>query len=207
MPDMPPQPPKGEEYIACPHCTMQIPVEDQVCPHCLQEILPPERPRRLRPLSPGRPDLTALWERYGRWVKLAGPALLAVLVLAIVYQKWVAHSVKVVPNSSLPIQQVEKERRGDALILRGTVTNRGDDIPDLSLRSIAVIVEFVYRSGRREKKTVFPKTRFRGEGALLRGETGSFEVAGPAKEIREVILRTEVVDLGMGRKLIRPRGR
>jgi hypothetical protein len=206
MPDMPQQPPKGEEYTACPHCTIQISVEERVCPHCQQEILPPERPQRRRPSSPGRPDLTAIWERYGRWVKLAGPALLAVLVLAIVYQKWVAHKVTVVPNASLPIQ-VENERKGDALILRGTVTNRGDDIPDLSLRSVAVIVEFVYRSGRREKKTVFPKTRFRGEGALLHGETGSFEVAGPAKEIREVVLRSEIVDLGMGRKLIRPRGR
>ncbi len=206
MPDTPPQPPKGEEYTACPHCTMQIPVGDQVCPHCQQEILSPERPQRLRSFSPGRPDLTALWERYGGWVKLAVPALLAVLVLAIVYQKWVAYSVKVVPNSSLPIQ-VEKERKGDALILRGTVTNRGEHIPDLSLRSVAVVVEFVYRNGRREKKTVFPKAQFRGEGALLRGETGSFEVTGPAKEIREVILRTEVLDLGMGRKLIRPRGR
>lgn len=203
---MPQQPPKGEEYTACPHCTIQISVEERVCPHCQQELRPPERPQRSRPFSPGRPDLTALWERYGRWVKLAGPALLAVLVLAIVYQKWVAHKVTVVPNASLPIR-VENEREGDALILRGTVTNRGDDIPDLSLRSVAVIVEFVYRSGRREKKTVFPKTEFRGEGALLRGETGSFEVAGPAKEIREVILRSEVVDLGMGRKLIRPRGR
>jgi len=207
MPDTPPQAPKSGEYTACPHCTMQIPVEDQVCPHCQQEIVPPERPQRLRPFSPGRPDLAALWERYGRWVKVAGPALLAVLVLAIVYQKWVAHSVKVVPNATLPIQQVEKERKGDTLIIRGTVTNRGEHIPDLSLRSVAVVAEFVYRSGRREKKTVFPKTQFRGEGALLRGETGSFEVAGPAKEIREVILRTEVVDLGMGRKLIRPRGR
>jgi len=207
MSDKPPQLPNEEEYTACPYCTMQIPVEDQVCPHCQQELLPPERPKRLRPFSPGRPDLAALWERYGRWVKVAGPALLAVLVLAIVYQKWVAHSVKVVPSATLPIQQVEKERKGDALIIRGTVTNRGEHIPDLSLRSVAVVAEFVYRSGRREKKTVFPKAQFRGEGALLRGETGSFEVAGPAKEIREVILRTEVVDLGMGRKLIRPRGR
>jgi len=203
---MPPQAPKSEEYTACPHCTIQISVEERVCPHCQQEILSPKRPQRRRSFSPGRPDLTALWERYGRWVMLAGPALLAVLVLAIVYQNWVATTVKVVPNSSLPIL-VEKERRGDALVLRGTVTNRGDDIPDLSLRSIAVVVEFVYRSGSREKKTVFPKTQFRGEGALLRGETGAFEVEGPAKEIREVILRSEVVDLGLGRKLIRPRRR
>ncbi len=206
MPDMPPQSPKGEEYTACPHCTMQIHVGDRICPHCEQEVLPPESPRRRRPSSPGRPDFAAFWEKHGRWIRVAGPVLLAVLVLAVVYQKWVAHKVTVVPNSSLPIQ-VEKERKGDALILRGTVTNRGDDIPDLSLRSVAVIVQFVYRSGRTEKKTVFPKARFRGEGALLNGETGAFEVTGPAKEIREVVLSTEIVDLGMGRKLIRPRGR
>ncbi len=114
--------------------------------------------------------------------------------------------MKVMPNPSLPIR-VEKEREGDAMVLRGTVTNQGDDIPDLSLRSVAVVVEFVYRNGRREKKTVFPKTEFRGEGALLRGETGKFEVAGSAKELSEIVLRSEVVDLGMGRKLIRPRGR
>jgi hypothetical protein len=137
---------------------------------------------------------------------LAGPILLAVIVLILVYQRGVVHRVKVMPNPSLPIR-VEKEREGDAMVLRGTVTNQGDDIPDLSLRSVAVVVEFVYRNGRREKKTVFPKTEFRGEGALLRGETGKFEVAGSAKELSEIVLRSEVVDLGMGRKLIRPRGR
>ncbi len=150
--------------------------------------------------------MSALWEQYGRWIRLGGLSLLAVLVIAIGYQKWTGYRIRVVSNPSLPIL-VEKERQGDTLILRGTVTNRGDDIPDLSLRSVAVIAEFVYRGGRREKKTVFPKARFRGEGALLSGETGTFEVAGPAQEIREIVLRTEVVDLGMGQKLIRPRGR
>lgn len=206
MPDTPPQTPAGEEYTACPHCTIQVPVEERVCPHCQQEILPPERPERPRSFPRGRPDLAALWERYGRWIRLGGLCLLAVFVLAVAYQRWVTHKVTVVQNPLLPIQ-VEKERKGDALILRGTVTNLGEHVPDLSLRSVAVIVEFVYRNGGREKKTVFPKTQFRGEGALLRGETGVFEVEGPAREIREVVVRTEVVDLGMGRKLIRPRGR
>jgi hypothetical protein len=137
---------------------------------------------------------------------LAGPILLAVLVLFFVYQKGVEQRVKVMPNSSL-LTRVEREREGDSMILRGTVTNQGDDVPDLSLRSIAVVVEFVYRSGRRVKKTVFPKAEFRGEGALLRGETGKFEVTGSAKELKEIVLRSQVVDLGMGRKLIRPRHR
>lgn len=206
MPDTPLRPPNDEEYTACPHCTIQIPANVPLCPHCQQIVSPEASPRRTRPFPAGRPDAAVLWERYGRWVVVAAPVLLAVLVLAIVYQRYVAHNVKVVPNSSLPIQ-VEKERKGDALILRGTVSNRGEDIPDLSLRSVAVIVEFVYRDGRRERKTVFPKAEFRGEGALLRGETGKFEVVTPAKEIKEIVLRSEIVDLGMGRKLIRPRGR
>ena len=206
MSDKPPRFPKEEEYIACPSCTIQIPAKVPVCPHCQQIVPPAERKEHTRPISAGAPDFAALWDRYGKWVKLAGPALLAVLLFAFVYQQWVALNVKVEPNPSLPIW-VEKEREKDALTLRGTVTNRGDDIPDLSLRSVAVIVEFVYRDGRRQKKTVFPKTEFRGEGALFRGETGRFEVTVPAKELREVVLRSAIVDLGMGRKLIRPRGR
>ncbi|MDH3237522.1 MAG: hypothetical protein OEM42_07050 [Deltaproteobacteria bacterium] len=206
MSDKPSRSPKEQEYTACPSCTIQIPADVPICPHCQQIVPQAERKERTRPISAGVPDLAGLWDRYGKWAKLAGPALLAVLLLAFVYQRWVAHNVKVEPNPSLPIQ-VEKEREGDVLILRGTVTNRGDDIPDLSLRSVAVVVEFVYRDGRRQKKTVFPKTEFRGKGALLRGETGRFEVKGPAKELREVVLRSEIVDLGMGRKLIRPRGR
>jgi len=206
MPDTPPQAPMGEEYTACPHCTIQIPASATVCPHCQQPVAPPERPQRARPLSAARFQPSVLWERYGRLVRLAGPILLAVLVLAVVYQKWVAQSVKVVTNSALPIR-VEKERKGDALVLRGTVTNRGEDVPDLSLRSVAVVVEFIYRDGRREKKTVFPKAEFRGEGALLHGETGKFEMSRPAKEIREIVVRSEIVDLGMGQRLIRPRGR
>jgi len=206
MSDKPPRLPKEEEYTACPSCTIQIPAKVPVCPHCQQIVPPAERKERTLPVLAGAQDLAALWDRYGKWVKLAGPALLAILLLAIVYQRWVAYSVKVEQNPSLPIW-VEKEREGDALILRGTVTNQGDDIHDLSLRSVAVIVEFVYRDGRRQKKTVFPKTEFRGEGALLSGETGRFEVTAPAKELREVVLRSEIVDLGMGRKLIRPRGR
>lgn len=206
MSDKPPRLPQEEEYIACPSCTIQIPAKVPVCPHCQQIVPPAERKERARPLPARTPDPAALWDRHGKWIRAAAPVLLAVLLLAFAYQRWVAYSVKVEPNPSLPIR-VEKERKGDVLILRGTVTNRGDDIPDLSLRSVAVIVEFVYRDGRRQKKTVFPKTEFRGKGALLRGETGRFEVAGPAKEIGEVVLRSEIVDLGMGRKLIRPRGK
>ena len=206
MPDMPPRLPKNKEHTACPHCTIQIPANVPVCPHCEQVLLHEAPPRRPRFFAAGPRAPAVLWERHGKWVMVAGPVLLALVVLLLVYQRWVAYRVKVVQNPSLLVE-VGKERKGDTLILRGTVTNRGDDIPDLSLRSVGVIVEFTYRDGRRERKTVFPKTEFRGEGALLRGETGKFEVEGSAKGLTEIVLRSEIVDLGMGQKLVPPRWR
>ena len=206
MPETPPLLPQDEEHIACPHCTIQIPAGVSVCPHCRQPVLPEEGPQRPRRFEAGLPAPAVLWERHGKWVIVAGPVLLALVVLLFVYQRWVAYRVKVVQNPSLLVE-VGKERKGDTLILRGTVTNRGDDIPDLSLRSVGVIVEFTYRDGRRERKTVFPKTEFRGEGTLLRGETGKFEVEGSAKGLTEIVLRSEIVDLGMGQKLVPPRWR
>jgi len=206
MPETPPLLPQDEEHIACPHCTIQIPAGGSVCPHCRQPVLPEEGPQRPRRFEAGLPAPAVLWERHGKWVKAAGPILLALVVLFLVYQRWIAYRVTVVENPSLSVQ-VEEEREGDVVILRGTVTNRGDDIPDLSLRSVGVIVEFTYRDGRSEQKTVFPKAEFRGEGALLRGETGTFEVEGVAKSLVKIVLRGEIVDLGMGRNLIPSRRR
>jgi len=206
MPEGPPLLPEDKEHIACPHCTIQIPAGASVCPHCRQPVLPEEGPQRPRLFPAELPAPAVLWERYGKWIKAAGPILLALVVLFLVYQRWISYRVTVVENPLLPVQ-VEEEGRGDVVILRGTVTNRGDDIPDLSLRSVGIIAEFAYRDGRMEQKTVFPKAEFRGEGALLRGETGTFEVEGTAKNLGEVVLRSEIVDLGMGRKLIPSRRR
>jgi hypothetical protein len=206
MPEMPPLLPDAGEHIACPHCTIQIPVGASVCPHCQQPVLPEKGPQRPPLFRAGWPAPAVLWERHGKWIKAAGPILLALVVLFLVYQRWIAYRVTVVENPSLPVQ-VEEQREGDVVILRGTVTNLGDDIPDLSLRSVGVIAEFTYRDGRSMQKTIFPKTEFRGEGALLRGETGTFEVGGIAKNLVKVVLRSEIVDLGMGRKFIPSRGR
>ena len=206
MPETPPLLPENEEHISCPHCTIQIPAGVSVCPHCQQPVLPEEAPQRPRRFEAGLPALAVLWKRHGKWVKAAGPILLALVVLFVVYQRWIIYRVTVVKNPSLPVQ-VEEEREGDVVILRGMVTNRGDDIPDLSLHSVGIIVEFIYRDGRSVRKTVFPKAEFRGEGALLRGETGTFEVEGVAKSLVKVVLRSEVLDLGMGQKLIPSRRR
>lgn len=146
------------------------------------------------------------WDRYGIWVKAGGPVLLALVILLVVYRSWSGFRMRVLPNADLPLQ-VEKERQGNTVVLRGTVTNRGVDVPDLSLKSIRVAVDLLYRDGRREQRTAFPKTRFRGEGALLRGETGTFELVAPSDRLDTVTFRCEVVDLGLGKTLIPSRGR
>lgn len=206
MSDTPPRLSEAEGFIACPHCTIQIPANASVCPHCQQILQPAELPPPPDSFPAWKPTSDSAWARYGKWVAAAGLVFLAFLVLFLVYRRGVAYRLRVVSDPVLPVQ-VEVERIKDAVVLRGTVTNQGDDISDLSLRSIGVIVEFAYRDGRREKKTVFPKAEFRGEGALLRGETGTFEVEMPAAGLAQIALRSEVVDLGTKRRLIPPRGR
>lgn len=199
----------GNDFTGCPYCTIQVPVDATVCPHC-RKTLPAQAEggrRAGRTILPsiGRPA-SGVWERYGIWIKAAGPVLLAVVVLLMVYRSWTGFRITVVQNPDLPLQ-VEKERQGNTVVLRGTVTNRGVDVPDLSLRSIRVVVEFLYRDGRRDRKTAFPKTRFRGEGALLRGETGTFEVVAPSDRLDTISFRCEVVDLDLGKTLIPSRQR
>ncbi len=210
------------QHASCPYCTLQVTVGDATCPHC-RKPLPAaqggEAGKRGGPdkekakAAPGRPAQSVyrtsgggIWERYGKWIKAAVPIAVALVVLAVVYQRWVGVRVVVTPNPSLPVK-AGVEKKGSLVIVRGTVVNEGDDIPDLSLKSIGVMVEFAYRDGRRQRKRIFPKAEFRGEGALLRGETGSFEIEAPTAGLEEVVLRSEVVDLGTGRELVPPGGK
>jgi hypothetical protein len=198
-------PPEHGEFKTCPYCTFQVPVEAAVCPHCTQP-LPAASPRATgragRPAGGTSPS--DVRRPYGRWAVAAVPVLLALFVLVLVYGRWSGHRLRLVPDPALPIEAAQ-ERRGDAVLLTVAVTNEGQDVPDLSLKSIGVAVEIVYRDGRRTTRTVFPKSPYRGEGALLRGETGRATVETPAKGVKEIVLRSEVVDLAAaGRGLIRP---
>lgn len=217
MADPPPLFPNEQEFIGCPYCTIQIPAGTAVCPHCRQVLGPPgKRPpvswrgegsdfRRILREQVKFTSFEKLWFRYGKWIKVAGPILAALLLLLLVNRIWVGYKVRVAPNPELPIA-VKQERRDKAVLFKVTVTNKGEDIPDLSLKSVGVVMEFVYRDGRREKKTAFPKAEYHGEGALLHGESGSFEIEAPAAGLSEVVLRSQVFDLGMGQILIRPGG-
>jgi len=210
--DPPPEPDNIPRYASCPYCTLQIKVGDAACPHCRKPLPPPggeagkapaPSPRR----AVGRPPDDGFWDRYGKWIKAAVPVALALVVLALIYQRWVGVRITVSSNPSLPVK-ASLEKKGDLVLVRGTVTNEGEDIPDLSLKSIGVMVDFVYRDGRRQKKRIFPKAEFRGEGALLRGETGAFDIEAPKEGLEEVVLRSEVVNLSLspGRELIPPGG-
>lgn len=219
MDKKPPSEPEAlPQFASCPFCTLQVRVGDPTCPHCRKPLPAAQQgadrgkgkaepgPAARPPQGGYRTSGGGAWERYGKWIKAAVPIAVALVVLAVVYQRWVGVRVTVTPNPSLPVKATV-EKQGNRVLVRGTVLNEGNDVPDLSLKSIGVMVEFAYRNGRRQRKRIFPKAEFRGEGALLRGETGSFEIDAPKEGLEEVVLRSEVVDLGVGRDLTPPGGK
>ncbi len=215
MAEPPQAPPEITEFMACPCCTIQIPLGTRICPHCRLEVPEKYRQEAEKDAAKGRKKAAqarkavtespagGLFSAYGKWILAGVPILIALVVLVLVYGRWSGHKVTILPNPELPIT-VTQEKKDQTVLLRISVTNEGDDITDLSLRSIGVVVEIQHDNGRVQKKTVFPKSDFHGEGALLRGETGVAELRLPAKGIREITLRSEIVDLGAARLLIPP---
>ena len=206
MSELPALDPEGRNYRTCPHCTFQIPDGVPDCPYCRQPVpgSTSGKPKDIRELlvPPERfPRLRDFYLIHGKWLKVVGPVLLGVLLL------WLAIGfmtrVKIiVPSDNTFLIEAERERKDDGrVLLTGTLVNRGEDVPDLSLRSIGVIAEFQYGDGRTERKRVFPKAPFRGEGALFRGESGAFEIEVP-KGVKSVTLRGEIMNLGGDRVFV-----
>ena len=210
MTDTPALDPEGRNHIGCPHCTIQIPGDVPECPYCRQPIPGAVSGRakdiRRRLVPPERfPRLRRFYREHGKGVKVVVPAVFAVVLVWLALASLTRVRI-VVPADNTFLIEAERERKdGGAVLLKGKLVNRGEDVPDLSLRSIGVIAELRYRDGRTERRRVFPKSPYRGEGALMRGESGTFEVEVP-KEVSVVTLRGEIVDLGEDRKFI-PAGR
>jgi hypothetical protein len=211
MTDTPASRPGEPPHIRCPHCTIQIPADVSVCPYCLRSVFRERRERDRAESGPVEfrdclvpperfPELKRLWVEHGKWLKIAAPVLLAALALWGVYGFRSGLKVEVTPDGAFLIE-ARKQKDGPHFLLKGKLTNRGEDVPDLSLRSIGVIADLRYRDGRTERRRIFPKSPYRGEGALMRGETGSFEIQVP-KEVSAVTLRGEIVDLGEDRRFI-----
>jgi hypothetical protein len=202
MTGTPPQDPGTRDNVHCPRCDVLVPAGQEVCPFCRQPVAPEkeEEPRDIRKflVTPERfPALKKLYREQGKWFKVAVPVLVGVPVLWILFTLVTRLAVTIPGDPAFPIEVVQVKKGGRTVLLKGELTNLGEDVPDLSLRSIGVTAEFRMADGREESKRVFPKSPFRGEGALFHGESGAFEIEVP-KGAKAVTLRAEIVNLGEG---------
>lgn len=197
-PGVPTLAPREEpEYATCPFCTMQMRPDERICPHCHSPNPAVREFRDLLVVPERYPALRRFLRAHRQALLLGGAIALAFLVTAVVYYNRLGHRVEVRPDPSFAVK-VRQHIEDGKVVLEGTVTNVGEDIPDLSLKSIRVTATFGLEGGGKRVESVFPRGPHRGEGALLNGETGSFRIEIPADRVEDASLRTEVVDLTCG---------
>lgn len=211
MTDMP-------EEVTCPRCDVRIPADMPACPFCRQPVTASaaERPEGTLEEKPEEgnirdflvppesfPALKEFLRLYGKWLKLAVPALLAIPALWIVFLLVTGLPVDIPKDPVFPIAVEKVKKGGRVALLRGTLTNLGENVPDLSLRSIGVTAEILMKDGSVKRRRVFPRSPFRGEGALLKGESGGFEIEVPPGA-KSVTLRAGIVNLGEDRRFNLP---
>ena len=196
--------------VTCFQCNIKVPVENKICPFCKQPLVfSPEEVQQdddIRKILVPQESFSAVKEfyrQYGTWLKLALLVLFVVSAIWVGVLMLVGVSIEIPKDPVFPIK-VEKVKDGlQIVLLKGTVTNLGEDIHGVSLRSLGVTAEFRWSNGRVEKKRVFPKSVYRGDGSLLYGESGVFEIEVPPK-VDSVTLWAEVVDLGENRNFRLP---
>lgn len=206
------------EEVTCPRCNVRIPADMPACPFCRQPAVSPAPGgpegapggapegtdiRDLLVPPESFPALKEFLRLYGKWLKLAVPVLIAIPALWIVFLLVTGLPVDIPEDPAFPIGVEKVKKGGRVALLKGTLTNLGESVPDLSLRSIGVTAEILMKDGRVERKRVFPRSPFRGEGALLHGESGAFEIEVPPGA-KSVVLRVGIVDLGEGRRFKLP---
>jgi hypothetical protein len=198
--------------VTCPRCNVRIPGDHAICPFCKLPVGSAPGPeagsgtteeakdiREYLVPSESFPALKRFYRKHGKWLAVAGPALVAIPVLWILFLLLTRLSVEIPADPVFPIQVEHEKEGGRTVRLKGTLTNLGEDIPDLSLRSVGVTAEFRWDDGRVERVRVFPKSTFHGEGALYKGESGSFGIEVP-EGADAVTLRAEIVNLGEDRR-------
>lgn len=191
------EPRREPDYVTCPFCTMQMPASARVCPHCLMQNPVARDFRELLTVPERFPRIKAVLRRYWRELALGAAIALAFLVTAVVYYGWVGHRITVVPNPAFKVTAKHHVENGK-VVLEGTITNRGEDIPDLSLKSIRINATFGLKAGGKRIESMFPHSQHRGEGSLLNGETGVFRFEASEEQVEDATLETEVIDLTCG---------
>jgi len=198
--------------VTCYQCNIKIPADkdNPICPFCKkpvgfspEEVQQDDDIRKILVPQESFSSVKEFYRQYGTWLKLGLLALFVVSAIWVGMLLMMGVSIEIPKDPVFPIK-VEKVRDGlQIVLLKGTVTNLGEDIHGISLRSLGVTVEFRWSNGRVEKKRIYPKSAYRGDGSLFYGESGVFEIEVPPK-IESVTLWAEVVDLGEDRNFRLP---
>lgn len=186
-----------KNYRACPHCTIQIPSEESSCPHC--ELPTDPTPRKKETTADER-----ILDKQGRGKKRSRFVIFLILASSVLilsyggsglYNKLFGVKIVIGENPGLSIKEVETSLVSNKRVLTGTVINNLKDVPVISLQSIRVKVEVVMKDGKVATRNLFPVGPLSEPGALLVGDSGTFEVDLPRTNVKEVRLDAQLIDL------------
>jgi hypothetical protein len=196
-----------KNYRPCPYCTIQMASDATTCPHC-ESSVSPEHPEEEKVRDGVIDAVRDKKERIKNRLPLFLVLLSAIVLLYFggsgLYNLVFGVNIVVAKNPDLPIRDVKIEFIEKKRVLRGTVVNNLIDVPVISLKSIGVKTEVEMKDGHRSVQTLFPRGPLNEPGALLLGDSGVFELHIPRKNVKEVWLGAEIIDLGGKKKFYHP---